>query len=316
MKHINYSVWWGYVYQWWVGVLIYLCVKKYTHVNSNKNVDILKNIICDAFSVHDKRSLKSIDMLLEWDINCFEDINLLWNKIGTDEKSTILFFQVKWKNTILSDWNMNKWNVLHKKESIHLFSKFLESNKNIYIVSNSSKLIIISNKKLNKLISWIVNPSKKEESDVREKIISEIVRKYWNRIKLRCMRKLEKFVKNIILWKVVSSKYTWTMWPFYSEWDQEEIFLFTQNTIAIINRTNLVEQVQLNSIISFAEKEIWKTKTIKVFQEIMNKSIDTDWISKADTEFHKYLKYKDVYFIPDKYIDDIDWLNKWKFIKI
>jgi len=106
------------------------------------------------------------------------------------------------------------------------------------------------------------------------------------------------------------------MWPFYSEWDQEEIFLFTQNTIAIINRTNLVEQVQLNSIISFAEKEIWKTKTIKVFQEIMNKSIDTDWISKADTEFHKYLKYKDVYFIPDKYIDDIDWLNKWKFIKI
>lgn len=315
MKHINFSVWWWYVYQWRIGVLLYLCIKNYNIVNSNEKIKSLKEIIFNAFNNNGNIDLKKIDMLLEGDINCFEDINLLC-KSWHSTKSTILFFQVKWKNTILSDWKDNDWKVLNKKDSIYLFSNFLDKNQNIYRTSNKSDLIIISNKKFNQTLHRIVNPLTNEESDIREKIISEVLIKYKNKIKVRNMRKLEKCVIDILEWKEINKILYWTMWPFFSESDQEEILLFIKNTKAIMMRTKIIESISLNIIIDIAEKELWKTKSQKIFNEIANKSIDIDWIESSKIEFRKYLKYYDIHFLPDKTIDKLDWINKWKFIKI
>ena len=313
MKNINYSLWWWFVYQWYIWAFI-----KYIIDNFNKKDNFytktytkdLKEIIEWTFSNFNEYGPSKIDILLEWNWNCFEDINLLYKE--ENEKNEILFFQIKWWNLIkIKDWTKNKDKVLSKQKVIHMFSNFLK-NKNIYEVWNKSKFILITNKyfdsNVQKIIKW------DDELLIANKIISEVRKKFKLKIKWRGIKKFELLVKNIIQWKNINAKHYWTTLPFDTIEDQENIILFIKNTIAIMRRTIILENFKINNIIEKLDIELWPKDREKLFSKIMESSIDISNINRWTKSFKKYEKYEDLFFTKDKKLSDLNNIREWKIL--
>ncbi len=324
MKHINFSLWWWFVYQWWIWAFIKYSIDTYNDIDNDYTKTYskdIKEILDSAFVnssdffwiLNDENNIENIDILLEWKWNCFEDINLLYK--NWNNKTQILFFQVKWWNEILlKDWKKRKkWILSNKKDRIHLFSNFL-NNKNIYNISHKSKFILISNihfdNNILNIVKWI------DITLITNKIISEVRSKFKYKIKVKseCLNKLDRLINDIYNWVKVKRRMFWVTLPFRNQEEQDEIILFIQNTIEIIKRTIILEDFNLSTIKNKLYKELWEEGANKLFQKIYYKSINISTIKNIDADFTKYLKYNDIFFIENKKINDIEELREWKFL--
>lgn len=326
MKHINYSLWWWFVYQWWVWAFIKHTIDTYhqndTNYTKSYSIDIKKllsssfennnlfdNFFSEASMLFDS---KDIAMFLEWDPDCFEDINLLYN--NQNWQTTALFIQVKgWNEILLKDWKVKKTAVLNDTKKIqHLFSNFLK-NVNIYQASNNSKFILISNKHFD---NNIINISKWWDLTlVVNKIIAEVRKKFRYQIKTnwRSIKKLEKLIYDIYNGVIVKKRMFGTTLPFKNQEDQDNIVVFIKNTIAIINRTVVLQNFKLENIHKKMSDDLWVEWAHKIFNLISEKSVDIETIESISPQFDNYLKYN-LLFKKNEETNDITEIREWKFL--
>lgn len=328
---LDYSTWAWYTFQWIISLYIYTLFKEndYNIDTSLKLPDDFKefrrNILIFKKKCVDKywNDLSAkLEIMLEWEWKCFEDINLLsinssWNS------DNLIFIQVKtkwWNKTITKNdgvlksiknfiQNLNfqkdkeKNNVLffilsNTKLSQTLLNEISTHNVNFYIsmidyiisdnnTRTTTKNLLYPNKPLNNI--WL---NSELTSDLIIKLkdnnISDIdLSKYLNLYDINYIHKLYKIIKDL---KVIL------------------------NNLVLIRSLKI--DLLKSELINYYGRS-WEWGYLDKKDIIESLSTDITEIHKSDELFNRYKKFMYTYFSKEdngKFIYELDSISKWKFI--
>lgn len=283
-------------------------IKKFKQAILHKNYDE-EDRLYDIKTINNTRD-KDLDILLEWDGNCFEDINLL--KILTNQTNDLhVFIQVKTKTE--NSWNISVWDGILK--SIYNFQK----NINFQKYKNDSSIIffIITNKNISKTVNDLV--SKKLDSYIQ--IIDHIITKnnsLVNKDILLPTKELNKFnwAKNKEFIESILNWYS-NISDFWYNWEELGKFInLVRDIEKILSNIHIIHSIKTDILENELENYYWKDLWNKIF-EIQKKSWDVTPIQNVDGLYENYMKYEHTFFDSKdwwKYAFELDEIKKWKFL--
>lgn len=342
LKHYNFQLWGWFVYQWWIAESIKHCIK---NINSSQKISrkiiklihkalwkdentlneiekyfkTIEKIIIESFWID--VLAKEIDILLEWDWNCFEDINILHKSKKTNKTSMILI-QVKWWNTNSEDSEINNEKVLETKKRKKLYWNLIK-NINIPLLEKNIKIIIISNKEfswpLNNFTEWKLDSNRniKDNKVFINSLTTEISNVF--KTKSQYNNKLNDYITSIYLNKKITQNIYWIKLPLniWEEYKEREIIRYIKKKVLIREKIILIPNIKINLLITELKKYYKENTLREKFYNIIQNSISLEHIKVRTDEFEKYLKYDDIYFWKEKKkISDFEKIREWKFINI
>lgn len=293
MKHCNFSVWWWFIYQWWICVFIKHCIENYWNSCNYKDNDvihyykIIKDLLTDRFW---EKNIATIDILVEWNWNCFEDINLLSK---TWEKTKLLLVQVKW-------W-WDSWKKVLKNDDIFNFLNNINKNLNLN-KSNKNKVVLLSNKLFSKHINWILSGN---DLTIINSLIAIFKAKY-NKIDIYSFKiYISECIK---VWKTKTKLYYKSPKNEISKEKYDEIFTLIKSFYKIKDRIIKIENFNFDKIKKYLIDFYWSKSAIIDFFYISEQSTNLEWI-KHSTNSREFYIYKDKY-------NDISFLESWEILTI
>lgn len=324
---LDNSIWWWFIYQWLVSFYIYMLLKEewYSINNFWKSpsdfIEFRKNILkfkdfCFKKFWNDFNV--KLEIMLEWDWKCFEDINLLFEN-NSNLNDNLIFIQVKtkWSDKPIT---RNDWIL----KSINNFIKNINFNKDK--LNNNFLFIIFLN---NKLSSWLLDEIKNQHVDFYISIINYIIKE--NNIKkinkninyplnpLKSLWDNSLITKHLIidlkdknLADINLAKYI----KYYKEDEIKKIYMLVKDLKIILDNLKIIKSIKDKLILDELKNFYWES-FYKSYFNIHMKWPSKYKILKYDKEFNTYKKFLFTYFSSKdwwKFIHELDSISKWKFI--
>lgn len=283
-------------------------IKKFKQSILHKNYDE-EDRLYDIKTINNTKD-RDLDILLEWDWDCFEDINLL-KVLDNKDNDLHVFIQVKTKTE--NSWNISVWDGILK--SIANFQKNLNYQK----YKNDSSLIffIITNKNISKSVKAITE--KKLDSYIQ--IIDYIITKN-NKLKNKNINlpfkelnkfnweKNKQFIEAILNWYANIDKF------WYSGEELNKIVFLVKDLEIILTNIHIIHSVKTEILEKELENYYWNDLWSKIF-EIQKKSWDVTPINSGDPLYQDFAKYNFTIFDSKnwwKSASELGSIKKWKFL--
>lgn len=230
------------------------------------------------------RPLTDWKIFLEWNINCFDDINILFD---WEDSDNYVFLQVKWQK------ESNNPDFLLNDKIYHAISNYINNQNNLTDRKNS-RLIIVCSKQVNRLIkkmlSWNWTDSK-----VREEKMIFFLRKRFPKCSVIMWQK----IINVLFWRKLY-KVDAEMLDYMSRINES---LKNVKIIESVNREDL--EKELYTIIDKHELQ-------DLVLRVQDLSVNITPINSSESEFEIYKNYLYTQFKPWKTIIDLEMIESPK----
>ncbi|MDD5213236.1 MAG: hypothetical protein PHG82_02330 [Candidatus Gracilibacteria bacterium] len=324
---LDNSIGGGFIYQWLVSFYIYMLLKEegYSINNFGKSpsdfIEFRKNILKFkdfCFKKFGNDFNVKLEIMLEGDGKCFEDINLLFEN-NSNLNDNLIFIQVKTKG---SDKPITRNDGILK--SINNFIKNINFNKDK--LNNNFLFIIFLN---NKLSSGLLDEIKNQHVDFYISIINYIIKE--NNIKkinkninyplnpLKSLGDNSLITKHLIidlkdknLADINLAKYI----KYYKEDEIKKIYMLVKDLKIILDNLKIIKSIK-DKLILDELKNFYGESFYKSYFNIHMKGPSKYKILKYDKEFNTYKKFLFTYFSSKdggKFIHELDSISKGKFI--
>ncbi|NDK08814.1 hypothetical protein EOM39_06260 [Candidatus Gracilibacteria bacterium] len=319
----------GYIFQWMLSLYIYSLFKdnKY-YINQDKDVtnefktfrdNILKfkNKCCYKFG--DNLNLK-IEIMLEGEEKCFEDINLL-STGSIPNQDNYIFIQVKTKGG--DNATITKHDGILKAIKNFLANINFQKNKN----DNNYLFIIFTNSKLSKLVNTINT----HHIDFYISILNEIIKDNNNRKNTKNSNYPNNFLnligtnstltENLILELLYKNIYDLDINKYnklYSKDYIEKLNLLIKDIELIVNNLHIVKSIKFD-ILEEELINIYNDNFYKLQNYFQKLSVNKDKIYKINKDFEIYKNFLFTYFSAKgggKYINELDSISRGKFVNL
>lgn len=328
-KHYDYGRWMWFIYQALVAILIEANVKWDFRLTLNSRVPEdyknfrhnflrFKRIILHrnyykskriySYGAINKTRDKELDILLEWDGDCFEDINLL--KISQKTSHDLyVFIQVKAKTE--NAWDMSPQDGILK--AINNFYKNIHFQK--YKFNGNVLFFIVVNKDISKAIENIVKKEWKSYITIANDIIAKNNEKKKTAngdLPTKQFSSLDKkwnkdFIVNILNNGSIPNLFG----P-----ENDKMVQLVQDIDVILSNLHIIHNIKMDVL----EKELeryYRDNLWNKAYEVLKKSCDVTSISSSNSEYEKYKKYQYTFFDSKdgwKTAAQLDAISKWKFM--
>lgn len=252
---------------------------------------------------------QDLEILLEWDGRCFEDINLLKEVIEKDNDLHV-FIQAKWKWEALS--NIGLWDGILK--TLFNFQKNINFQK--YKYDDEILFFIFINKSITNKVQPILNKTLEWYLIVIDYIVTENLNLAIPNPELP-QKRINKFKSDYYL-KIIEEVLndTLSISEYENETDIESLADLIFDLQIIFDKMkiicNIKPQVLIEEMNAFFDWNLWN----EMFQ-ISLKSSDVTPINRWDPDFLIYERFKYTFFSSQdewKYVSQLNQIGKWKFI--
>jgi len=327
--NLDYWKWWWFIFQWLLSFYIYSLFKdarysinQWDNVSQDfrtfrDNIEKFKHKCLERF--WEDLNLK-LDIMLEWEEKCFEDINILstWNFPNLDN---YIFIQVKTKwgedTTITkNDWVLKA--IMNFLNNIN-FQKSKKENNFLFIIFTNTKLAktveAISSHHVDfyiSIINEIITDNRKRKATKNSNYPSTLLNIVWNNAQLT-----EKLILDLLyndFKNIDCAPYS----SIYSKKYIEKVYNLTKDLNIIVSNLLIVKSIKFDILESELMRIYWNDfwNLQYYFQKL---AIDKNKITNTHADFENYKKYLFTFFSPKewwKLIEELGFIEKWKFVNI
>ena len=306
----NTSVWWGYVYQWWMSAFMYcLLIQRSTgliwNIKFNRQISKFRDLIDSRLPLLD---LSNKDLYLEWNDAAFEDINYLQEKAW---EINCCFMQVK---TAFDTTKAKSWT----KELRHILYRFFRNEH--HGILSKIVFVIASNISIQKNWSKEIDLTKDWYVDICLWILTAFYYKKWKSLSVPGVKTESKFIlfnrsikkpKNIIDIikshdRVLANKVILKRHQSLYNWNQliDDILKIEE----ILKNIVIFENIAQEDVISYIETVIQSPhSSVSLFQEALNQATRKKNQEVTDNDYSKFLTYSSLKFWINPETNIIEW---------